>query len=120
MEQYGGGSNVFKKKTKFPTKKEMNFFRKFTELSSEPKLKRRNAAYVALNPMKMRFIGIDSMTNTYKIQHHVTRLIDIFIRKMIKQADGNLRGSKETRRGFVKKKNDSPKKKRGWPKNKRR
>ncbi|PIC12200.1 hypothetical protein B9Z55_028556 [Caenorhabditis nigoni] len=92
--QYGGGSDVFKKNTEFPTKKEMKFFQKFTEISTEPRLKRQNAAYEALEPMRIKFKGVNAMTNTYKLQHHVARLIDIFIRKMIKQADGNLTDTK--------------------------
>ncbi|CAO4372358.1 unnamed protein product [Caenorhabditis nigoni] len=59
-----------------------------------PVKKRKTLQYGGSDVFKKKTEGVNTMTNTYKLQHHVAQLIDIFIRNMIKQAKGNLTDTK--------------------------
>ena len=88
----GGGPKIqeFVKKDHFPTPEEKEFFFKHAELSKDLQLKRQNAAYMELEPMRMSFIGLDKITSGEVLHVHVANLIDILIRMMIEKAGGNL------------------------------
>ncbi|EGT56180.1 hypothetical protein CAEBREN_06213 [Caenorhabditis brenneri] len=91
--QYGGGPEIrqFKKKDHFPTDEEKEFFFKHVELSKDLRLKRQNAVYSSLEPMRMRFVNLDQATPGDVLYIHAANLIDIFIRMMIQKAGGSLK-----------------------------
>ncbi|PIC36505.1 hypothetical protein B9Z55_015470 [Caenorhabditis nigoni] len=63
-EQYGS-ENEFRKKTTLPTKKEMRFFKRYAELSTDPQLRRQNAVYSSLEPMRLSHSGYSEKDGFY-------------------------------------------------------
>ncbi|KAI5177071.1 hypothetical protein PAEPH01_2461 [Pancytospora epiphaga] len=89
----GGGPKIqeFVKKDHFPTDEEKEFFFKHVELSRDLRLKRQNAAYSSLEPMRMKFVNLDQIIPGDVLYVHTANLIDIFIRMMIEKAGSSLK-----------------------------
>ena len=63
------------------------------ELSKGAALKRENAAYMALKPLRMRFKNLDGIEDE-ALHLHVANLLDIFVRMRIQEAGGDLKTTK--------------------------
>ncbi|EFP00608.1 hypothetical protein CRE_03491 [Caenorhabditis remanei] len=74
----------------FPTPKELRFFTKSVRMSKENKLTRKNAAFYALDTIRIKFNALDDIKNPALLHKHVAKCIDIFIRKQIHAAGGDL------------------------------
>ncbi|EFP11803.1 hypothetical protein CRE_26709 [Caenorhabditis remanei] len=70
----GDGPRVFRKKTSFPTQEELNFFHANVSIGKEPTMKRQNAAYRAMDPVRIKFINLDKVAFGSDLHYHMSTL----------------------------------------------
>ena len=57
-------------------------------------MKRQNAAYMAMEPVRIKFVNLEKVGFGSDLHYHMSTLFDIFIRMMIQKAKGNLHDTK--------------------------
>ncbi|PIC12250.1 hypothetical protein B9Z55_028588 [Caenorhabditis nigoni] len=74
----------------FPTKEEIEFFNKYAEIVDGADLIRTTSETLVMGPKKLVFKNIQDLPKTATLDKNIGRLFDIFIRKMIQTAGGDL------------------------------
>ncbi|PIC55794.1 hypothetical protein B9Z55_000920 [Caenorhabditis nigoni] len=74
----------------FPTKEDLDFFDKFAEIVDGAELSRMTPNVLVMAPKKIAFKNLQHLPKTTNLDKNIGRLFDIFIRRMIQAAGGDL------------------------------
>ncbi|EFO96493.1 hypothetical protein CRE_24808 [Caenorhabditis remanei] len=104
FDQYGAGpSNIANpsppprrsvKSTKFPSDEELTYLRRYAQVTEDFNFKRLNLDVVKMPPQRLQFKNLDALPQGVSLDDHMANVFDIFIRKMIQKAGGNLTTTK--------------------------
>ncbi|EGT57508.1 hypothetical protein CAEBREN_22926 [Caenorhabditis brenneri] len=78
----------------WPTDNELEFFDKFADIVDAPELIRTSSHTLKLPPCRIQLKNLENLPKDKPLDEHVGNLFDIFIRKTIKNADGDLTKTK--------------------------
>ncbi|EFP06186.1 hypothetical protein CRE_07890 [Caenorhabditis remanei] len=84
----------FERSETFPTPEEEEFFTENVITSNEPHFRRHNSQFLIADTVRMKFVNLDKVKDNKILHQHVAKLLDIFIRRMLKKAGGNLKTTK--------------------------